>query len=161
MWTRGHRSAPRIPENTAIDERRMSGAFPCVPLWHKRRGLSLPLCATLTPANSTIALPTVQWGFVSSMHVGLSARVVIYDSHTVEGCCRRDELGSNVDRELQEGPGSSGVRRLTGWLQATAAVPHAVSPRETPTPVAGRRCLAPRARVGAGRLPALHRRGRV
>src|SRR6266446_2293332 len=52
MWTRGHRSAPRIPENTAIDERRMSGAFPCVPLWHKRRGLSPPMCAMLTPSGS-------------------------------------------------------------------------------------------------------------
>jgi hypothetical protein len=95
------------------------------------------------------------------MRVGLYARVLIYDSHTVEGCCRRDELGSNADRGPQDGPGSSGVRRLTEWLQATAAVPHAASQRETPTPVAGRRCLAPRTRVGAGRLPARHRRGRV
>jgi len=32
------------------------------------------------------------------MRVGLYARVLIYDSHTVEGCCRRDELRSNADR---------------------------------------------------------------
>jgi hypothetical protein len=82
IWTRGHRSAPSIPENTEIYERRMRGAFPCVPLWHKRRGLSPPMCDMLTPGNATLACATWQRGFVSPMRVGLEARVVIHDSHT-------------------------------------------------------------------------------
>jgi hypothetical protein len=53
------------------------------------------------------------------MRVGQSARVVISDLHTMEGCCH-DELGSDADRG-QEGPGSSGVRRLTEWLKLVLA----------------------------------------
>jgi len=65
------------------------------------------------------------------MRVGLSARVLISDSHPVEGCCRRRAaLGSNADRELQEGPGSSGVRRLTERLEPRG-VAHAAPPRDT------------------------------
>jgi hypothetical protein len=36
------------------------------------------------------------------MRVGLSARVLLSDSHPVEGCCRRDALGSDADRGPQE-----------------------------------------------------------
>jgi len=43
----------------------------------------------------------------------------------VEGCCcRRNALGSSADREPQDGPGFSGVLRMTERLEATAALPH-------------------------------------
>ena len=82
MWTRGHRSAPSIPENTAIYERRMRGAFPCVPPWHKRSALSPLICAMLTPGPTTLACATGQRGIVSPMHDGLETRVVIHDAPT-------------------------------------------------------------------------------
>ena len=44
MWTRGHRSVPRIPENTANDERRVRGVCLCVPRWYKTSVLSPPDC---------------------------------------------------------------------------------------------------------------------
>src|SRR5712692_9690187 len=50
--------------------------------WHKRRGLSPPMCAMLTPSHATLACATWQKGFVSPMCVGLSARVVFHDEWT-------------------------------------------------------------------------------
>jgi hypothetical protein len=65
LGTRGHRSAPSIPENTAIDERRSRGTFACVPRWHKTRAMSPPMCAMLIPRHATLACATWQRGFVS------------------------------------------------------------------------------------------------
>ena len=64
------------------------------------------------------------------MRVGLFARFLIADSHPVEGCCRHGALGSDADRGPQEGPGFSGMRRLTERLEATVALPHAAPPQE-------------------------------
>src|SRR4030095_8241336 len=65
IWTRGHRSAPSIPENTEIDESRMRGAFLCVSPWHKRRDLPLPFCYPLTPGNTRVSCCCFPEDFVS------------------------------------------------------------------------------------------------
>jgi len=43
--------------------------------WHKTRGVSLPMCAMLTPAHSTITCAHVWGSFVSFLHVALSVCV--------------------------------------------------------------------------------------
>src|SRR5437016_10396740 len=83
MWTRGHRSAPSRPEDTAIYESRMSGAFPCVPPWHKRRALSPWICDTITSGNSGLVCGHVRGSVVSLMRVALYACVLTDDQHTL------------------------------------------------------------------------------
>jgi len=50
--------------------------------WHKRNVVSLEICDTLTPGNSTVACHRLQGDFVSLMYATLYARVSMHDEHT-------------------------------------------------------------------------------